>query len=94
MYSQKDGISIPKNYNGVRFRSSPDPMPMKEHRPVYRQEVKTAHSPLYNTDKSEAEATVFTESEELSEDIYIENDTAAQDYYETEAASATEIEED
>ena len=73
MYSRKDGISIPKNYNGVRFRSSDEPMPMKEHRPLYRQEVKTAHSPLYDIEKTDIPPTVSEESCFRTSDSPIEN---------------------
>jgi len=85
MYSRKDGISIPKNYNGIRFRNPPEPMPMKEHRPIYRQEVKTAHSPLYNREKAEADTPAFTDHNILPEDVYSENDIITNDYYESEA---------
>ena len=94
MYSRKDGISIPKNYNGVRFKNSPEPMVMKEHRPIYRQEVKSAHSPLYNTENTESESPAFRENFIPPEDIYVEKGTLTQDFYDPKASSDAENEED
>ena len=48
MYTRHTSINIPKNYSGNRFKTAPDNIPVKEHRPVYNEGIKTAHSPAYN----------------------------------------------
>lgn len=92
MYSRHSGINIPKNYNGVRFRNSPENTNMKEHRPIYRQEIKTAHSPLYDsTDMKAPTDEGLTEQNLLSEN----NDTekAANTEMDDECCSYTDCEE-
>ena len=46
-------MSIPKNYNGVRFSREDDGIAVKEHRPAYRDGVKSSHSPLYRREETE-----------------------------------------
>ncbi|MBQ8392496.1 MAG: hypothetical protein IJX51_01875 [Clostridia bacterium] len=65
-------LNIPKNYNGVRFSGMDDGIPVKEHRPVYTEGIKTSHSPLYK--HSEEAASVSTVEENSNAPLDISTD--------------------
>jgi len=60
MYTRHTSINIPKNYSGNRFKQSEE-IPVKEHRPIYTDAIKTAHSPIYSEELSKAEDVIQVE---------------------------------
>lgn len=72
MYTRHMGISIPKNYSGVRFTPKDDGIKVKEHRPRYTQAVNNAHSPSFIS-KSEDIDTPPSVSEPEETDIIMDD---------------------
>ncbi|MBQ9744856.1 MAG: hypothetical protein IJW19_07010 [Clostridia bacterium] len=62
-------LNIPKNYNGVRFSGRDDGIPVKEHRPVYTEGIKTSHSPLYKHNEEAASIPTGEENSNTLSDI-------------------------
>ena len=64
MYTRHTSLNIPKNYSGNRFSKIMEEPTVKEHRPVYTDAVKTAHSPAYNEEITRAEDIIIEKEEE------------------------------